>query len=385
MKKGLLICSVLLTFFGLNAGAESFIKSITTSRGPSGGSSHPSWYDQTNQPFAAFGNLVYSGADYYYTSPSGATEVIGGLENTYDANGRLILSEGTVINKDGVYNKTNIWNDTIVPVGAVVKMLTQRDEDSELNTIYYLDPVTGEEKYLSYRKEVYYNGEQVVYINRDMDEYGNLVEYGKRIESEFDAKGRPTQTITWSQTTLFDKNTGKESYVYIPYEKVDYEYGSGTLVTKTVSSNWNKTPGTPKWVYSRRFTTGEDASGAECYEDYWFSSSDTVWYGNDKYSILYKETASGSEKTEIRWCWDYGTQEWTISSKLFSKSNSKGSKVYEEYYYYDSGLATFVMYQQNGFEFQGDTLQCADWQISYTSDTLGNTSVSYGYRTNYDL
>ncbi|MBP5347157.1 MAG: hypothetical protein J6Y51_00235 [Bacteroidaceae bacterium] len=380
MKKNLLILVAFLTIWSINAGADDNVKSIMSASSGAKGGGMSFYWEQMNQPFQAFGDLTLTGGDMIYTK-AGVKQNIGGVVYTYDANGRCIKSEQTIRNVDGVWSEYDGYK-VVIPEDAVIKDVSVKTDDLVADSVYYIDPITGEFHFLELRNEVYYNGELISYINCGLDEFGNMREWDKT-ESVLDSQGRPIEVIRWSTHYTQDPVTGKETWVLKPGRKYEYEYRPDNLVTKTESYMRYDDEGNGTWVYDDRFTKGVNSEGIECYEYMWYSESDTLWYGSDKYESVTTEKSFGSQTIQKYWNWDSSKQDWTPSGINKTQNNNKGNKFYSEHYEYDDNSQDFYLYEQQGWDYQGDTLECGSWEIYYYDDGSGNFVPSYGDKKEY--
>ena len=292
MKKNLLILVAFLTIWSINAGADDNVKSIMSASSGAKGGGMSFILEQMNQPFQAFGNLQLTGGDMIYTK-EGVKQNIGGVVYTYDANGRCIKSEQTIRNVDGVWSEYDGYK-VVIPEDAVIKDVSVKTDDLIADSVYYIDPITGEYHFLELSREAYYEGELISYINCGLDEFGNYKEWDKT-ESVFDSQGRPIEVIRWSTHYTQDPVTGKETWELKPDRKYEYEYRPDNLVTKTESYMSYDKDGNGTWVYDQRYTKGVNGEGIECYEYMWYSESDTLWYGSDKYESVTTEKSFGSQ------------------------------------------------------------------------------------------
>lgn len=380
MKKNLLILVAFLTIWSINAGADDNVKSIMSASSGAKGGGMSFYLEQMNQPFQAFGDLTLTGGDMIYTK-AGVKQNIGGVVYTYDANGRCIKSEQTIRNADGVWSEYNGYKVKI-PENAVIKEISVKTDDLIADSVYYIDPITGEFHFLELHNEVYYDGELISYINCGLDEFGNMREWDKT-ESVLDSQGRPIEVIMWSTHYTQDPVTGKETWVLKPGRKYEYEYRPDNLVTKTESYMRYDDDGNGTWVYDQRYTKGVNSEGIECYEYMWYSKSDTLWYGSDKYESVTTEKSFGSQTIQKYWNWDSSKQDWTPSGINKTQNNNKGNKFYSEHYEYDDNSQDFYLYEQQGWDYQGDTLECGSWEIYYYDDGSGNYVPSYGDKKEY--
>ena len=346
--------------------------------------------NQWGEPFYANGDdMALSHIDMMFSLKSSAFQNIGNRVYTYDADGNVISSEYTITNVNGIVNEVGSWGIKI-PNNATIKMVSFESDTLVENATYYIDPLTGARHDISLYRVVYYNDEPVSMIQKELDKNGNMVEYAK-MESEFDSQGRPVVTTRYSQYTITDNSTGTVTYKLRPSRKIEYEYRPDGLVTKTESyAVVGASVEDSHWVYSSRTTNGTDDEGVYYNEYLYFSTSDSAWYGSDKYTRLEKETADGgSESFYTYWKWDRTNKEWKLSNKQYRRYNSKGNVTLSETYEYSIPLQTYYPSSVYGYEYVGDTARCGDWTIYYNSpDSIQQLDdqmslVSYGYRNEY--
>lgn len=368
MRKNLLLFVIVLASWTMYAGAEN--TAINNSMSVTSGSKGSGVYhqNQMDQPFQAFAGLSLSGGDYIYTK-NGVSQNIGRIEYTYDSNGKLVRSEGSVKNVDGVVLVDSEWNMK-VPADAVFNYTSINTDDLEERCYYYLDPITGERVDLSNSKTIYYDGETVYRVTGYRSEDGNWRE-DCDVKSDFDNEDRPLSTIQYSDHYLIDSVTGRQIVVLVPYRKIEYEYGSDNLVSKTYFYYRGDNDGNGYWMpnYKETDYTGKD--GVHHYEEMYYSEYDTAWYGYEKYSYLTEEYNGGTKKTETNWSWNSGLQDWELNRKTVHIYNSADNYVRGEQYAYDTLFAAFYLVRMNGYDYIGDTLRCADWNIDfYRPDSL---------------
>ncbi len=356
-------------------------------RAPAGAAPSSSFGNQWSQPYQAFGqDSMLSHVDLYYSLRSGAFKKFGQQVYTYDADGYATVTEYTVQNVDGIANQLGSWGVKI-PTDATIKEVIVNSDTLNESSVYYIDPATGQQHYIEQSRSVYYNGETVSMIRKRVDASGNMVEYGK-IESEFDAQGRPVQTIRYSQYTIVDPATGNTSWELRPYRKLEYEYLSDSLITTTESYTKTDASGKTYWAYNNRITRGKDSNGATYYE-YMYVRNDTVWVGSYKYTQLEKAVADGSELTDTRWSWNSTLNAWYLSGKTYYRYNSRNNTILQESYSYSTPLQAFYLTNKRGYEYLGDTLRCGEWTIYYNSpDSLAqladpNALAYSGYKNEY--
>ena len=370
MKKNLLILVAMLASWTMYAGAENAV--IKNSMSVTSGSKGSGVYrpNQKNQPFQAFAGLSLSGGDYIYTK-NGVSQKIGHVEYTYDADGKMVRSETTLKNVDGaVFQESGYQWNTTIPVDAVYNNIEINTDDLEENTSYYIDPITSERVELSHSKRIYYNGETVYSVESYLNEKGEWTE-SRRAESEFDSEERPLSTIYYTESYLVDSITGKITEISIPYRRVEYEYRPDNLVTSTSYYLRYDRYGNEYWEPNYKITTNTDQGDVEYYEALYYSSYDSVWYGNQKYISQTEEYNGGERITNIDWYWNSGVQDWEVNRKSVSIYNSADNIVRSEQYAYDTLFAAFYLVSMNGYDYIGDTLRCADWNIDfYRPDSL---------------
>ena len=371
MKKNLLICFALMAFSTLQAGASAD-------------------YDRPNQygsPFSALAGLELSGQDYYYTK-GGVTNKIGDVKYTYNEYGNQIGSVLTLRNVDGILWDMYSVDESILPLDVVCVQEYLYTEDLEESYSYYLD-AQGRRHDISSYKRVAYNGETIFMEYRELDEDGNwVIDYERgRVESEFDAQNRPVQTISYYSSHETNPYTGKDSLVVTPSYRVEYEYPAEGLITKITSNSRTSVTGAVTWEYSYKTTRGTTSDGESYYESLYYNRYDTAWVGNDKYTSKRTETANGTEYTQKRWSWNYGTKSWELSGKDVTLYNSNDDMLSRDSYKYVDTVSTFFLVEQDGREYSGDTL-CAEWYIYY--NLPGDTPVenqlelaSYGDKTEF--
>ena len=327
-----------------------------------GGSSSPVFGNQWSQPYQAYGDdTALTQIDMYYSLRSGEFKKFGQEVFTYDAEGSATVTEYTFQNVDGIANKIGNWSVKI-PEDATIKQVIVDNDTLNEESVYYIDPVTGEQHYIELYRTVYYNGEMVSMIRKRVDSTGKMVEYGK-MESEFDAEGRPVKSIRYSQYTIVDPATGTMSLQLKPYRMTEYEYISDSLKTTTESYMRKDDAGNEYWAYENRITRGKDSDGATYYE--YMYVRDTAWVGSNKYTLLEKNVADGSEATETRWSWNSSIKAWQLSGKYYYKYNARENTTLRESYSYSIPLQSFYLTDKRGYEYLGDTLRCAEWSIYY--------------------
>lgn len=396
MRKNLLVFVAMLAFWTTYAGAENSVINNSmsiTSGSKAGGAYRP---NQRYQPFQAFAGLSLTGGDYFYTK-NGVSQKIGHIEYTYDEDGNLVRSEATLKNVDGVafQNEENQWNK-IIPENAVYKDIEINTDEMEEETTYYLDPITNERVDLRFYKRVYYNGETVQRISAYWDTDGIWKEFCEA-ESEFDSAGRPLSTVHYWESYQVDSVSGKMDVVMLPYRKVEFEYGTGNLVTRTIYYI-NDNYGNDYWEPNYKRISNLDQDGREYYEELYYNASDSAWYGNEKYLSQTEEYNGGEKYTQTNWRWIPDSQEWMLSSKYVSIYNSEDNLVSREEYRYDTTLCSFYLISMNGYDYIGDTLRCADWHVEFFKpDSLNQfatypmslvrsaTKTGYGYYTYEDF
>ena len=344
---------------------------------------------QWDQPYQAFGDdTMLTRIDMYYSAKNSAFQKFGDEVFTYDASGRVIGTEYTIQNVDGVANQLGFSSGVKIPDNAIIKEVYLNNETTTDQSVYYLDPATGERHDISVYKSVSYNNEIVSMIRKQVNSKGEMVEYGK-VESEFDSKGRPVWTVRYRQYTLVDTATGAETWELRPYSKLEYEYPSDNLITMTESYMEYDDDGNGYWVYDYRRTSGTDSDGADYWEYLYYSSLDTAWVGSSKYTRLIKEDAAGREEIETRWSWNKAIKTWQLSEKTLNRYNSKNYRTLYEEYDYSIPLQSFYLYSKKGYEYLGDTLNCCVWNIYYnTPDSLSQLAepealAYYGYKNEY--
>lgn len=339
-----------------------------------GSTSHPYQFDQ---PFQAFGDdVTLTKLDYAWSAKKSAFKNFGNQVYTYDANGNVVKSEITVTNIKGVASQLlGSSSQFVVPVNATIKQVSMYTDTSTVDETYYLDPVTNERHDLSVYKNVYYNGETVSLINKEVNNKGEMVEYSK-IESDFDAKGRPVKTIRYRRVVVTDSAGNMTGARLQPYRKTEFEYPSDNLITRTESNLATNISGDEVWIYESRTTRGTTDDGSDYYEYYYYG--DTAWVGNNKYLRHTNKADDGSwsDQTYTYWQWNAALKVWEYSTKSYSKYNSRNNTVLSESYTFSTMLNQFYMTRQRGYEYQGDTLRCADWSISFgTPETEDQLSM----------
>ena len=346
--------------------------------------------DQWSQPYQAIGSdLTLSHIDLMISVKSGAFQKFGDRVFTYDADGDVVAWEYTIRNVNGLADEITSWNVKI-PENAIIKMINIDNDTLDESRMYYIDPLTNECHDIYIYRSVYYDGDEVSMIRKELDQDGNLVEQGK-LESEFDAQGRPVVSIRYSLVTITNTSTGAQRKELRPRSKTEYEYLDNGLVTKTESSmEFDSSTNENRWTYNRRWTEGTDSEGTYNYEYFYFSSYNKDWVGSSKYTRADKETADGgSEVTQTNWRWNSTDKVWQLSDKQFSRYNSCQNRTLSESYNYSVPLGTFYLTSVYGYEYIGDTARCGDWYIRYNMpDSIQQLEnqmslVSYGNRNEY--
>lgn len=358
-------------------------------RAPASG---PSYYhnSQWNQPYQANGSdWTLSHIDLMTSVNSVAFQKFGDRVFTYDDNGKVLSSEYTLRNVNGIAKQISSWSVSI-PEDAIIKIVSTDNDTLSYSATYYIDPQTGERHDISLYKSVYYNGELVTMIRKDLDETGKLVDNAK-VESEFDAQGRPVVTTRYTVVYITDTSTGKRRTELKPSRKTEYEYLPNGLVT-TIESylQYDYSTNQDIWTYQNRRTEGTDNEGVYCYEYVYYSTYYNDWTGSSKYNRVEKETADGGrEVMQTNWSWNNTTKDWQISNKQFTRYNSRDNRTLSETYNWSEPLQTFYLTSVYGYEFIGDTASCADWYVRYNRpdsiQQLDNmmSLISYGNRNEY--
>ena len=359
---------------------------------PAPAPSSSSYYhkSQWNQPFQAIGDdSVLSHIDLLMSRNTAAFQKFGERVFVYDKDGALMSSEYTIHNVNGIAREIGSWSVEI-PENATIKMVYIDNDTLNESSSYYIDPTTGNRCDLSLSRTVYYNGNVVTMIRKELDNAGNMVEYGK-VESEFDDQGRPVVTIRYSSYMAYDPATGTQKPALSPSRKTEYEYLSNGLVTVTESYyEYDASINANRWKPSSRYTKGTDNEGVYYYEYDYFSTYDNDWVGSSKYSTLVKETPDGGkEMTQTYWRWNNSDKEWSLSTRQFTRNNPRDYRTYSENYNYSTTLQAFWLSSVEGYEYLGDTARCADWNISYRMpDSIPQMDdqmslISYGNKTEY--
>ncbi|MBO4560590.1 MAG: hypothetical protein J5705_01320 [Bacteroidaceae bacterium] len=328
-----------------------------------GSTSHPYQFDQ---PFQAFGDdVTLTRLDYAWSTRKSPFKNFGNQVYTYDANGNVVKSEITLTNVNGVASQLlSSSSQFVIPVNATIKQISSYSDTSSVDETYYLDPITNERHDISVYKSVYYNGETVSLISKEVNNKGEMVEYSK-IESDFDAKGRPVKTVRYRRVVVTDSAGNMTGARLQPYRKIEFEYPSDNLVTRTESNLATNISSDDVWIYESRTTRGTTDDGSDYYEYYYYG--DTAWVGNNKYlrHTNRADDGSWSDQTYTYWQWNAALKVWEYSSKSYNKFNSRGNTVLSESYTFSTMLNQFYLTRQRGYEYQGDTLRCADWSISF--------------------
>ena len=321
---------------------------------------HP---DQMKEPFRAFGNLSYMGGDYYYTK-NGKSEKIGQISYEYDAQGNTLKRESSMRNVDGSVIKSLFaeW-ESIVPDDAAfydVQIYNGRDkEDSQ----FYIDPVTGQRVYLSQKIKTYFNGRVATKSDSYIDKNGKIVRYSE-VESEFDSQGRPLYTIHNDLHYSYNADSYEIDSV-TPSWKLEYEYFSDGMTGLTRSSIKHDSNGDAYWNYDYKDKEGTDSNGAWNCERMLFDDMDSIWYGDYKYSELTEDYNGGIRTTRTEWNWNSTLKDWELSEKTIKVYNSQDNILSSDLYYYSKELSGFYLNRMEGWEYQDDTLQCAEWYINF--------------------
>ena len=337
-----------------------------------GSTSHPYQFDQ---PFQAFGDdVTLTKLDYAWSAKKSAFKNFGNQVYTYDANGNLVKSELTVINVKGVASQvlgSSSGSQFVIPANATIKQVSTYSDTVSADETYYLDPATNERHDIAVYKSVYYNGETVSLISKEVNNKGEMVEYSK-IESDFDAKGRPVKTVRYRRVVVTDSAGNMTGARLQPYRKTEFEYPSDNLITRTESNLATNISGDEVWIYESRTTRGTTDDGSDYYEYYYYG--DTAWVGNNKYvrQTNRADDGSWSDQTYTYWQWNATLKTWEYSSKSYNKYNSRNYTVLTESYAYSEELGQFYMSRQRGYEYQGDTLRCADWSISFRTPSTAD-------------
>lgn len=368
---------------------ESIAKQATARAAMRGGSSSRYQWDQ---PYQAFGDgVTLNRVDLSLKMKSSGFQKFGEQLYTYDSKGNVTKSEYTAKNVNGIISKMSYWAIDI-PANATVKEIAEYSENTRNQESFYIDPVTGQRHDLSQYKQVSYNGSTVVMISREVDKNGQMIDYGK-IESDFDAQGRPVRTIRYSQYSITDSLTGIVSVILKPYRKIEYEYPSNDLTTYTESSYLIDDNGNEIWVYESKYTTNNNSNSGDerYYEGYYYNESTNSWVGNSKYHQIYKmaDDKSWSEETYTNWRWNSEKKEWEDYNRYYNKYNSRGYNTFYELYYYSADLNAYYLYSQQGYDYLGDTLRCGEWYVSYyspsTPEELAQSTqkINYAYKNEY--
>lgn len=372
--------------------AQAAMEKARVESAPRKAPSGPSYYhkNQWSQPYQANGSdWILSHVDLMASVNSGAFQKFGDRVFTYDEKGNVVSSEYTFRNVNGIANQISTWSVSI-PENATIKMISMDNDTLSYSATYYTDPQTGERHDISLYKSVYYNGNLVTMIRKDLDNTGNLVDYGK-VESEFDAQGRPVVTTRYTTVYVTDLSTGKQRVELKPSRKTEYEYQPNGLVTAVESFlQYDSSTNQDVWTYQNRKTEGTDNEGVYYYEYVYYSTYYNDWVGSSKYSRVQEETADGgSEEMQTNWNWNNTTKDWQISGKQFTRYNSRDNMTLSESYNWSEPLQTFYLTSVYGYEFIGDTARCGDWYVRYNRpdsiQQLDNmmSLISYGNRNEY--
>jgi len=337
---------------------------------------------QWDQPFNSNADdATLSSINYQYSISNSALAQYGTRSFTYDAQGRAIGTSTIYENKDNILNKIKLFSNITLPLNAKVFVESLSTENEYKQENYYLDPATGARKDISVYKYTYYDEQEVTRVDKGLDKEGNMIEYS-RVESEFDAQGRPTVTISYQK----EKETS--TTCDMPSRKVEYEYLANGLTLRTYSI-WTPNADTTaySWVYSYKQMRGTDSEGYYNYEYDRYDTTDSVWYGSNKYKEY--EPEDGSEYKFIRYSWSYTDQEWVYSWKQSLKYNSRGYTTYQDYFSYSTEFKSFYPVEKHYYTYLADTLVASEKAFYYNSpsskEQLSNTESLIYYGNCYDF
>ena len=188
--------------------------------------------EQACQPFRTFSDMALTGKEFFYVGEGVPEQRVGDVEYSYDTQGRLIKKETTVRNVEGKVLNNSFYHFS-VPADAVYKQINIEDENKQELVEYYIDS-DGQKHVLLDFTATYYNGIEIETSYRVADANGNMVDRSK-VESILDDQGRPWEVTEYVRKTITDPVSGKQVSALCPISTTVFVYGSGSVVTETLS------------------------------------------------------------------------------------------------------------------------------------------------------
>ena len=309
--------------------------------------------EQASQPFRTFSDMALTGKEFFYVGEGVPEQRVGDVEYSYDTQGRLIKKETTVRNVEGKVLNNKIFSFS-VPADAVYKQIKIEDENKQELVEYYID-ADGQKHVLLDFTATYYNGIEIETSYRVADANGNMVDRSK-VESILDDQGRPLEVTEYARKIITDPVSGKQVSALCPISKTDFVYGSGSVVTETMSSYKFDDKNNGYWDYSYRMTEGLSADSVNVFEFMVFDTQDSIWMGlekRDSYSHILDDRKQDMSST---WSWDEKKNDWVLDEMVISNDYYDGMKAIQ-YLRYDSIKSMTYPYKIQEYTYSGDTVR----------------------------
>ncbi len=309
--------------------------------------------EQASQPFWTFSDMALTGKEYFYAGEGVPEQRVGEVEFSYDTQGRLIKKETTVRNVEGKVLNNNFFSFS-VPADAVYKQIEIEDENKQELVEYYID-ADGQKHVLLDFTATYYNGILIETSYRVADANGNMVDRSK-VESILDDQGRPLEVTEYARKIITDPVSGKQVAALCPISKTEFVYGSGSVVTKTLSSYKFDDKNNGYWDYSYRKTEGLSADSVNVYEYMVFDTQDSIWMGKEKkdsYSHILDDRKQDMSST---WSWDEKKNDWVLDEMVVCNDYYNGLEAIQ-YIRYDSIKSMTYPYKIQEYTYSGDTVR----------------------------
>lgn len=293
---------------------------------------------QWNRPYNAYGSKLLSSDILAGRSAEDAT-LQGNEVYYYD-------SEGREIGYDAIYPQSVDDEGNM----EFIKIHNEEDDSHFINE-EYLKAADGGWYMTRSESSVLYNGKAVEGETREWD--GETLVTKERLTSEFDEKGRPTQTVT----ERISEYTGALS----PKQKTTYEYDTDGI---PFVSNYYRIGTSEIWYPQDRTKTYTDENGGVTNENYvwasWYNPAGE-WVGTSKTYKLYNK--SHMTELEKSWKFDYETRDWADAGRVEYTYNGLGRLVTRKYYEWMSEIGGWYLKEDNLFLYQGDSLECGTERI----------------------
>ena len=309
--------------------------------------------EQASQPFQTFSDMALTGKEFFYVGEGVPEQRVGDVEYSYDTQGRLIKKETTVRNVEGKVLNNKIFSFS-VPADAVYKQIKIEDENKQELVEYYID-ADGQKHVLLDFTATYYNGIEIETSYRVADANGNMVDRSK-VESILDDQGRPLEVTEYARKIITDPVSGKQVSALCPISKTEFVYGSGSVVTETMSSYKFDDKNNGYWDYSYRMTEGLSADSVNVFEFMVFDTQDSIWMGLEKRDSYSHTLDDRKQDMSSTWSWDEKKNDWVLDEMVISNDYYDGMKAIQ-YLRYDSIKSMTYPYKIQEYTYSGDTVR----------------------------